>query len=571
MIALLLFSLVAGALTAVTPCVLPVLPALLSAAGTGGRRRPAGVVTGLVITHFLTIVALASVVDGVGLADGATRMLAIVVLAVFGTVVLLPRLALRVETWLAPLTRFGPKDGGDGFASGLLVGGALGFAYAPCAGPILAAVISVSATQGAGGGVVAVAAAYSLGSAVALLVIALGGRKLLAPRAAGLQRVAGVAMLLTAVAMTADLDTRFQTALANDLPSFVSNPTKALEETGAVQGGLEDLRGRSRFSDTVADKASKILRDRGPAPELRGTQEWFNSSPLSLASLRGRVVLVDFWTYSCINCIRTLPTLRDLDARYRDDGLTVIGIHTPEFRFERDAGNVRAAVDDNELRYPVVQDNDFATWEAFDNQAWPTKYLIDARGRVRYVSRGEGHEERTEAAIRALLAEAGTDDPDGDDAARPAVERAARGTLTRETYFGAARAAGFVPEFPQAGRQRFRSPADPLPLDRFAFRGTWTLRRERATAGADARLLAHVRADRVFVVAGTADGRPATVEVLLDGRPLSDDRAGADVRGGRLIVREQRLYRLIDLEGVAPHRLELRSASGTELYAMTFG
>ena len=244
MLLLTVFAVLAGAGTALTPCVLPVLPALLSASAAGGRRRPLGVILGLVFTHTIAIVALASVIDGVGLADGFVRSLAVVVLAAFGLALLWPRLGLLVERAFAPLQRLGPKTRGEGFWSGLLVGGALGFLYAPCAGPILAAVISVSATQGTSADLVVLAVAYGAGSALVLLLIAFGGRRVVDRiRSAGhgpvVQRTLGALLIATAALMAAELDVRFQTVLANELPAALSNPTTALESTSAVERRLE--------------------------------------------------------------------------------------------------------------------------------------------------------------------------------------------------------------------------------------------------------------------------------------------------------------------------------------------
>jgi cytochrome c biogenesis protein CcdA/thiol-disulfide isomerase/thioredoxin len=397
---LILFALIAGAGTAVSPCVLPVLPALLSAGATGGRRRPLGIVLGLATTFTITIVGLAEVVDNVGLGDGSLRTLAVVVLAAFGVLLLLPRLADRAEATLSPLARFGPRSRGDGFVSGVGAGAALGFVYAPCAGPILAAVISVSAASGK---TVAIAVAYAAGSALALLALSLIGRRLLdRVRGPWLQRALGIVMILTALAVATERDVAFQTAIADDLPAFLVNPTGDLERSSAVAHRLDELRGHSRFAASRAG-----LPRLGAAPDFTGVTRWFNAQPLSLRQLRGRVVLIDFWTYTCINCLRTLPYLRAWDERYRNRGLTIVGVHTPEFRFEKDAGNVREAIARNRLRYPVAQDNDYATWDAWGNQFWPAKYLIDATGQVRYRHFGEGDYATTERAIRALLVEAG--------------------------------------------------------------------------------------------------------------------------------------------------------------------
>ena len=277
----------------------------------------------------LTIVGFASVVDGVGLGDGTVRAIAIVVLAVFGVVVAVPSLADRAGRPLAAFSRLGPRSAGDGFLSGLAVGGALGFVYAPCAGPILAGVISVSSVQGASGDVIVVAGAYALGSGVTLLALALLGRGALdrvrrAGRGPALQRALGGLMVATALVMALELDIRFQTAIADDLPGFVVNPTRSLERSDAVESRLRDLRGRPRFAGpdgAAKEPGAPDLPVLGTAPEFAAGR-WFNSRPLTIEGLRGRVVLIDFWTYTCINCIRTMPFVRMLDERYRAAGLT---------------------------------------------------------------------------------------------------------------------------------------------------------------------------------------------------------------------------------------------------------
>jgi cytochrome c biogenesis protein CcdA/thiol-disulfide isomerase/thioredoxin len=398
---LLIFALLAGAGTAVSPCVLPVLPALLSAGATGGRRRPLGIVLGLAVTFTLTVAVLAKVVSGVGLGDSVLRDLAIVVLLVFGVALAVPSLAARIEAPLSRIARFGPKDGGDGFASGVAVGAALGFVYTPCAGPILAAVISVGATTGTTLRTILVALAYALGSAIVLLILMAGGRRLL-PRTVVVQRALGAVLVLTAVAMIAQLDVRAEKAIAEHAPN--ANLAAGLEDSKTVNRRLNSIRPKAKFAERTTGPRSK-LPVLGTAPDFTGTQRWFNSRPLSLAALRGRVVLIDFWTYTCINCIRTLPYLKAWDARYRNAGLTIVGVHSPEFSFEKDAGNVQRAIASFGIRYPVVQDNNLATWSAWGNQYWPAEYLIDARGKVRHVHFGEGEYDKSEQAIRSLLAE----------------------------------------------------------------------------------------------------------------------------------------------------------------------
>jgi thiol-disulfide isomerase/thioredoxin len=301
----------------------------------------------------------------------------------------------------------------------------------------------------------------------------------------------------------------------------------------------------------------------GRAPELRGTGRWFNTEngrPLTLRSLRGRVVLLDFWTYSCINCIRTLPALKAWDGRYRGEGLTIIGLHAPEFPFERDAGNVERAIGRNGLRYAVAQDNDFATWRAYGNQYWPAKYLIDARGRVRYVHFGEGEYDATERAIRTLLSAAGEQHLGRRAGAR--VETPV-GVATPESYLGSERAERFLNGAIESGDHDFELPrraVRALPPHHLAYEGHWRIRPSHATAAAaGARLHLRFHASRVFLVLG-AGARPGSVRVALDGRPRRT-----------LTVTEHRLYELVRLRRSGDHLLTLTLGPGTEAYAFTFG
>jgi cytochrome c biogenesis protein CcdA/thiol-disulfide isomerase/thioredoxin len=546
---LLLFALIAGAGTAVSPCVLPILPALLSAGATGGRRRPLGIVIGLAVTFTITIVGLATVVDGVGLGDGSLRSFAVVVLFGFGLLLLVPRLADRVEAWMSPLIRLGPKSSGTGFLTGLGVGAALGFVYAPCAGPILAAVISVSAASGQ---TVAVAIAYAVGSAAALFILSLGGRKLLLHfRGPALQRVLGVVMILTALAVATDRDVAFQNLIADDLPAFLVNPTGDLERSNTVAKRLDDFRGKSKFAAT---SSSDGLPKLGAAPDFAGVTHWLNSSPLHMQQLRGKVVLIDFWTYTCINCLRTLPYVRAWDEKYRDRGLVIVGVHTPEFGFEKDTGNVQDAIARNGIHYAVAQDNDYGTWNAWGNQYWPAKYLVDADGQVRYTHFGEGDYATTEGAIRSLLAEAGHKDLGG-RAGRQAGE--VPGDATPETYLGTARAQGWVPN-PFAGVRDYPG-VETLPVDRFAYGGVWRIDEESAEALGNSTIKAHVRGKSVYLVLGAkSPGR--RVEVIVDGR---HERT--------IAVRGQRLYTLMKRPRSGEHALELRFESGVTGYAFTFG
>jgi cytochrome c biogenesis protein CcdA/thiol-disulfide isomerase/thioredoxin len=580
MLLLMLFAAVAGAGTAITPCVLPVLPALLSAGGAGGRRRPLGIVVGLAVTFTFAIVAVAQLVRGVGLASGATRTLAVIVLVAFGAVMLLPDLAARLQAPLSRLARFGPRSGGSGFWSGLGVGGALGFVCAPCAGPILAAVTSVSASGGASARVVAVAVSYSAGLSVVLLLYALGGRAVISrvrrsARGDVVERALGVVLLATAVAMATNLDVRFEEALAKDgsLPAFLVDPTRSLESSRAVQRRLASLRPASRFATRQRASVASGLPDLGAAPEFTGTQRWFNTPggrPLTLASLRGHVVLVDFWTYTCINCIRTLPYVKGLYATYHRAGLEVVGVETPEFAFEREAGNVAQAIRSDGIEYPVAQDNDYGTWNAYQNQYWPAEYLIDARGEVRHTQFGEGDYAKGEAAVRSLLLEAGAPrlpPPTTARAIAPSAQLA-----TPETYLDPQRSTGFAQPLLRGTHAYEAPPLGNLQLNEFALGGTWRIGSESATPGAPgASIEADFQAAHVYLVLTSAGGVPRRVRILLDGHPARAAGAGADVRGGAVTVSGQRLYELVSLPGAAEHVLTVQVPEGVSAYDFTFG
>jgi cytochrome c biogenesis protein CcdA/thiol-disulfide isomerase/thioredoxin len=581
---LILFGFIAGAATALSPCVLPVLPIALSAGATGGRRRPLGIVAGLAVSFTFATVALVYVISALGLPDDFLRKLAIVVLLGFGVTLMVPPLAARVEAWMSQFAgRAGIAKGkGDGFWSGVAVGLSLGLVYAPCAGPILAGVITVSASQSFSAGRLAVALGYGLGSAVVLYFLMLGGRKVVAPlarRGTGLQVTMGAVMVVVALAMLGNYDIKFQNRIASDLPSFLVNPSKGLEDTAQARSALADLKGPSHgvgakatgaAPETEANGSLKKLPVLGKAPEFIDNQEWFNTPgdrPLTLKSLRGRVVLVDFWTYSCINCIRTLPYLKAWDQRYRKDGLTIVGVHTPEFPFERLASNVQEAIETNDIRYPVAQDNEEATWNAYGNQYWPAEYFIDAKGDVRYVHFGEGEYGEKEKVIRDLLTEAGRT-VGGGDAKVHAIAPSATVT-TPETYLGAARAERFTNPMLSPGSHDFGTPPKPG-ANEFAYHGSWKVALDSATGGQGASLDLNFGARRVYLVLGSP-GHSREVRVLLDGKPISASDAGTDVHEGAVTVSAQRLYNLVELPKVGHHVLTLEPETGVMGYAFTFG
>jgi cytochrome c biogenesis protein CcdA/thiol-disulfide isomerase/thioredoxin len=574
MVLLLIFAVIAGAGTAITPCVLPVLPAVLSASAAGGRRRPLGITLGLAVTFTISIVALAQLVNGVGLPRSTTRDIAIVVLIAFGVVLLIPRLAQRIQAPLSRLARFGPRTRGDGFVSGIAVGAALGFVCAPCAGPILGAVIGVSATTGPTVRIVLVAIAYSAGLSAMMLLYGFGGRAVLGAirrfaRGNLVEAGLGVVLLATGVLMIFNVDTRFENYLSR---TGFFDPTASLENSAAVAHRLTLLRPRGRF-----DRSDANLPNLGPAPDFTDTEQWFNSAPLHLRELRGHVVLIDFWTYTCINCLRTIPFVEGLYRHYHRYGLDVVGIETPEFTFEQDPNNVRQAIQEDGITYPVVQDNRYGTWNAYQNQYWPAEYLIDAHGDVRHHQFGEGNYAEDERDVRALLMAAGVRRLPPLMSARAQTPSANLGTP--ETYLNAQRDQGFLQPI-QPGTRTYHANPQNLGLNQWALNGSWTAvtpanmndEGDITPAGPGASISGGIQARDVYLVLTSAGGVPRRVRVLLGGVPIPAKYAGADVSaGGYVTVRQQRLYRLVALKTDGTFGLTVEIPPGVSAYDFTFG
>jgi cytochrome c biogenesis protein CcdA/thiol-disulfide isomerase/thioredoxin len=592
MLLLIIFGFVAGAGTALSPCVLPVLPVVLAAGASGGRRRPLGIVAGLVASFTFSTVALVYLISALGLPDDLLRRVAIVVLVGFGVTLLIPPLAARIEGYVS---RFAGgsrvKRGGDGFWSGTLVGASLGLVYAPCAGPILAGVITVSASQSFSVGRLLVAVAYGLGSAVVLYVLMLGGRRVtsrLARRSGALQMGMGAVMVLVGVLMIGNYDIKFENTIARDAPAFLVDPTKGLEAQSSIHKELAALKGghASALGKAVAgDQGRSVpiasshtqggagaeprlrLPVLGRAPEFVDTQRWFNTpggGPIKLSSLRGKVVLVDFWTYSCINCIRTLPYVKAWYETYHPHGLEVIGVHTPEFAFEHVASNVESAIHDDGIHYPVVQDNNSTTFNAYSNEYWPAEYFIDAHGDVRHAHFGEGDYAADERVIRSLLAEAG--DATSSHAA-PQGTITASTDITPESYLAANRAERFTNGTITDAPEDFHTPSAPG-LNELAYTGRWNIGKERVTAEGGS-LSIDFKARHVYLVMG--GGGTHRVRLMLDGKPISASQAGADVSRSTITPSAERLYTLVSLPGVQRHTLTLLPQVGTRLYVFTFG
>ncbi len=542
MLILIAIGFVAGIVTALSPCVLPVLPIVLAGGATG--RRPIAIIAGIVVSFTVFTLFAAWLLDLLGLPQDVLRNLAIALLLLMALSLLVPKVGELLARPLQVLSRRGSGDHGGGF----LLGASLGLVFVPCAGPVLAAVTVLAANRDFGFDTLALTLAYAIGAALPMLAIALAGQRAaraFRSRAENVRRVAGVLVGAAALAIALGVDQELQTWI----PGYTEALQKRIERSEAAQRELRELTGSKSPEATEGGGGEGELTDYGAAPEFRGLGAWINSEPLTVKGLRGRVVLIDFWTYSCINCLRTLPYIREWDDRYRAAGLTIVGVHSPEFAFERVEANVRENVQELKLRYPVALDNDFGTWRAWSNQYWPAKYLIDRAGHVRYYHFGEGEYAKTEEAIRTLLGDAAP-------AASGLPDKSPHGLVTPESYLGFARLDRNGGDAVEEDKSHAYTFPRGLQENELAFGGVWTVEDERAVAGLSAGLRLQYRARNVFLV---LTGR-GTVKVLIDGKPERTVRVSGD-----------RLYTLVEREEIGDHLLELRFTPGVAGYAFTFG
>jgi cytochrome c biogenesis protein CcdA/thiol-disulfide isomerase/thioredoxin len=535
----------AGLITALSPCILPVLPILLAGGATGGRRKPYAIVAGLIASFTAFTLAGVWLLEVLGLPKDVLRNFALVLLFLVAASLLFPRLGALLER---PLARLGRGPSGE-LGGGFLLGAALGLVFVPCAGPVLAAVTVVAASRDLGVDVVVLTLAYAAGAALPMLFVAAGGRwaagmNAVRAHAPVVRRALGAVVAVTALAIALGADSRFQTAV----PGYTESLQERIERSSAAEDELDRLAGRAH-----GEAGDEGLRDFGPAPDFAAISTWLNTEPLTLDGLRGKVVLIDFWTYSCVNCLRTLPFLRGWDKAYRDDGLLIVGVHTPEFAFEHEVDNVRGALERLEIDYPVAIDNDFGTWNAYGNRYWPAKYLIDRDGHVRYVHFGEGAYAETERVIRSLLAER----PTASALVSAAIAEAMPSReATPETYLGYERLMGLANPAVAPDREAPYLLPGRLRVNQLAYGGRWRVEPERAVAERNARLRLRFRAKEVNLVLG-GKGR---VQVVLDGKLTRT-----------VVVRGSRLYNLLRLPKLRTGLLELRFERGVSGYAFTFG
>lgn len=602
---LIVLAYLGGVLTILSPCILPVLPFVFARADQPFARSGLPLLGGMAAT-FAAVATLAAVGGGwVAQANQYGRWLAIVLLAVFGLTLLLPRFADRI---MQPLVNVGNRlsnsvqhDGAPGIGSSFLLGVATGLLWAPCAGPILGLVLTGAALQGASVGTTLLLLAYAAGAATSLAIaLLLGGRVFAAMKrslGAGqwIRRGIGVAMLAGVAAIALGLDTgvltRISTVATGGLEqrlvdTFAPSRRPAMAMTGrndaantmSATGGA-----MMRTADATRPATTPALPVLGQLPPLGGAVQWLNSPPLTDEALRGKVVIVDFWTYSCINCLRSLPYVKAWASKYRDKGLVVIGVHAPEFAFERNIDNVRKAVHDLGVDYPVAIDNDYAIWRAFSNQYWPAHYFVDAKGQIRYEHFGEGEYDQSERVIQQLLVDAGHADaanvPLGlGGAEEHGVQQQADNADMRspETYVGFERAEGFASPsgVAQDRAHDYRAPSNP-DLNHWGLAGEWSVGAENATLakpGGEIVYRFHAR-DLHLVLGPGPDGKPVRFRVTVDGKAPASTH-GSDVSpDGAGTVTGQRLYQLVRQPGdVADHTFAIQFLDpGVQAFAFTFG
>lgn len=575
MIILIAFAFLAGIVTILSPCILPILPIILSSTIGGretGRSRPIGVVLGFILSFTFFTLFLSTIVKISGISSDILRTISVFVIAGFGISLLIPQFQLFTEKLFSRLSGFLPRGNTKpGFVPGLLIGLSLGLLWTPCVGPILASVISLAITGTVTLDAFIITFAYSLGTAIPMFLIMIGGQTmlrkvpLLLTNTAIIQKAFGILMVVVAVGIFYNIDRTVQTYILNAFPQYGVGLTK-IEDNSLVRNQIKKINEKKQSQSQIGKSMSDLILPKGPlAPEIIKGGEWLNSKPLKLESLRGKVVLIDFWTYTCINCQRTLPYLKEWWKKYQDKGLVIIGVHSPEFEFEKEKDNLEKAIEDFGLTYPIVQDNDFSTWRAYDNHYWPAKYIIDKDGVIRYTHFGEGQYDETERVIQDLLKETGAKGVSL-EVKNPTYQTYAR---LHEAYLGFNRIE-YLSSSEKIVKNAFSSYSFPktLSTNTFAFSGDWNIMPEYAEAKKGSQLIVDFEAKEVFLVMKTV-GKPVDVKVFLDGKM---QYFGEHNNKGIVTVDEDKLYKLIMLPSPGKHILRLEfQGDDAQLFAFTFG
>lgn len=520
-----------------SPCILPILPIILSGSLAGSVKRPVGIIIGFIIVFALFTFFSRQLVLYTGIDLGLIRHISYGLLILFGIVMLSTYLTEKFNIFAQRLTSVGSNiavlnDQEGGFLSGVLFGSLIAVIWTPCAGPILAAVIVQTVIQQTSIASFFTVLAFGLGAAIPMFLIALFGRRIMAKATFVKSHTTVIRKLLGAIIILAVFYMIYsESALGM---SFSTTATSANHD---------------------ANQLESELLDPYPAPEIAGITAWINSQPLTIESLKGKVVLIDFWTYSCINCVRTFPYIKNWYQKYHDKGLVIIGVHAPEFDFEKNLNNVEKAVMKNNIPYPVALDNQFITWRNYQNRYWPAHYLIDKKGNVVYQHFGEGEYDVTENNIRYLLG-----------LGKSNLAKAADVTMqdqTPETYLGIARQDNYKsPEKVVEDVATLYSYPENLAKNEWAVKGHWIFQIDKiVSASANASLKIHFNAGKVYMVMGTKRNNPVDMKVLLDGNYFKT-----------VTVDQHTLYEIVNFPQVKEGVLEfIAKDAGLEIYTFTFG
>lgn len=587
---LFMLAYIGGVLTIFSPCILPVLPFVFARSSEPFVKSVLPMLLGMVCM-FAAVATLAAVGGGWAVqANQYGRLIAIILLGVFGLTLLFPAFADRV---MHPIVTLGnrvlkstePVKGKkrSAFITSFLLGVATGLLWAPCAGPILGLLLTGAALNGANTHTTLLLLTYALGAATSLAAALLIGGKVFNTMKQSLgagewiRRGLGVAVLAAVVAIAFGLDTGLLTKLS--LSQTASIEQTLLDRTKPPQSIPQTAAPISSPLATT-EMSSMNLPILGVMPPLDGAVQWLNSAPLTSTQLRGKVVLIDFWTYSCINCLRSLPYVNAWAQKYKDQGLVVIGVHAPEFAFERNISNVQKAVHDLGVSYPVAIDNNFAIWRGFNNQYWPAHYFIDAKGQIRYSHFGEGEYQQSEQVIQQLLFEAGHAIQD-----KSYVQTAGTGVgvasnvaevQSPETYIGYRRAERFTSNGGITQDQsRVYSLQTTLSLNEWGLSGNWRIEHDKAVLvdhGGHIRYRFHAR-DLHLVMGPSQDGKPIHFIVRIDGAEPGVNHGVDTLANGMGLITSQRLYQLVRQSGrVSDHTFDIEFFDpGAEAFSFTFG